>query len=580
MLWLTRADLKPIAEKAASDALGRAVAADNFSIGWGDPLHIELSNLRVANAQWGSDEQMIALKNFSADVELASLWRGMPIYRHLRADGLKVVLERNEQGIGNWKFGSDSSRGGFALIPKNRTQFPTLLDMVLKDALITYRTYADNVLRIQLDNVAIASSDDVSPVALKAAGAYNNTPLGLDATTASFRELRVAEKPFKTMFSLFGKTARLKFDGTQMEPLDFEGVDGALNLNADELDNLLASFGADMVARYPLTVDTHLTRKGDHWELTRAKGRLDRGAFSGQLILDEGRRGASDHVTTDLSFGRLDLDRLLASQPSDEPHLSAPKESSTILDTHLRAGQFVYRDIDLRDIELGGHLESGLVQIETLRFPFGGGRVLADIDIAERVAAAVTVNGINVDQLAQKFGATAGDLTGEIMGRFKLDMPSGSLRAALSQSQGAAVLSMGEGSIRRAILEKMSTDLRTLFREKEGSAPIKCLGGVMMLENGVAIVAPLRLMAKGAVVNGGGWVDLAKRQVDLEVRSERKSTGFFALDLPIRINGSFDRLSAGLAADSAKKWVPPAPPKAAALDPDMHQLMSGNPCLN
>jgi uncharacterized protein involved in outer membrane biogenesis len=580
LVWVTQADLKPMAEKAASDALGRRVVAESFSIGWGDPLHIELSNLRVANAPWGSERDMITLESFSADVEAMSLWRGTPVYRHLRAQGLKVVLERDKQGIGNWKFGSDSSSDGFALIPKNRTQFPTLLDMVLKDALITYRTYAGNILRIQLDNVAIAAPDDVSAATLKAAGAYNNTPLGLDATTGSFRELRVADRPFRTDFELFGKTSRLTFKGTQMEPLDFDGVDGAIDLKADELDNLLASFGADAVAAYPLLVDGHLTKKGDHWELTRAKGKLDEGKFSGQLILDEGSKGSPDHVSTELAFEQLDLDRLLAGQSSGEPSLSAPKDPGVELEARLRADRFIYRHIELPDVELSGHLQSDAMKLTSLRFPYAGGRVAGSLNVEERIVAAMVVDGLDIDALAQKFGAKGTDVTGRISGRLKLEMPSGTLREAFGKSQGAAIFSMGEGSIRRAILEEMSTDLRTLLREKEGSSPIRCLGGIALLKDGIATVAPLRLMAKGAIVNGGGTVDLAKRQVDLRLRSERKSTGFFALDLPVGISGSFDNLSVGLAAESDKKWAPPAGPKRAALDPDMHKLMSGNPCLN
>jgi uncharacterized protein involved in outer membrane biogenesis len=579
-VWMTQADLKPIAEKAASDALGRTVVAESFSIEWDDPLHIELTHLRIANAPWGSERDMITLKSFTADVEPMSLWRGIPVYRHLRAQGLKVVLERDEQGIGNWKFGSSSSRSGFALIPKNRNQFPTLLDMVLKDALITYRTYAGNTLRIQLDNVAIAAPDDVSAATLKAAGAYNNTPLGLDATTGSFRELRVADKPFRTDFDLFGKTSRLAFRGTQMEPLDFDGVDGAIDLRADELDNLLASFGADTVAEYPFLVDAHLTKKGDHWELTRAKGRLEQGNFSGQLILDEGSKGAPDRMTTELAFDRLDIDRLLAGQSSGEPSLSAPKDPGIELEAHLRVDHFIYRHVELPDIEMSGRVESGAMKLTSLRFPYAGGRVSGTLSVEERVVAAVAIDGADTDALAQELGAGRGDVTGKISGRLKLEMPSGRLREAIGQSQGAAIFSMGEGSIRRGILEAMSTDLRTLFREKEGSSPIRCLGGIAILKDGIATVAPLRLMAKGAIVNGGGTIDLAKRQIDLRLRSERESTGFFALDLPVGVSGSFDNLSAGLAKESGKKWAPPAGPPRAALDPDMHKLTSGNPCLN
>lgn len=54
-LWLSNTDLKPILERQASNGLQRRVTIGAFKVGWGDPLAIDFSDLRIANASWGSN---------------------------------------------------------------------------------------------------------------------------------------------------------------------------------------------------------------------------------------------------------------------------------------------------------------------------------------------------------------------------------------------------------------------------------------------------------------------------------------------------------------------------------------------
>ncbi|MFW1582050.1 hypothetical protein ACEV7R_23770, partial [Vibrio parahaemolyticus] len=89
---------------------------------------------------------------------------------------------------------------------------------------------------------------------------------------------------------------------------------------------------------------------------------------------------------------------------------------------------------------------------------------------------------------------------------------------------------MQGGLIARDLLEKLSGDLRTLLRKGEGRTQISCLLGVVVLRDGIARLAPLRLRAAEGVAIGGGQIDLARRRLDLVLRTERASTSFFALD--------------------------------------------------
>src|SRR4029079_1509457 len=111
--------------------------------------------------------------------------------------------------------------------PKDRTQFPTLLDFVLHDATITYRTSSGKPLVIALKQATVQSAGEDQPVTLAADGAYNDLPATLEATTDSFETLRNGAVPFGERFTLANKESTIAFDGHLMNPLDFDQIDKA-----------------------------------------------------------------------------------------------------------------------------------------------------------------------------------------------------------------------------------------------------------------------------------------------------------------------------------------------------------------
>ncbi|MFX8527662.1 hypothetical protein ABTM08_19685, partial [Acinetobacter baumannii] len=78
----------------------------------------------------------------------------------------------------------------------------------------------------------------------------------------------------------------------------------------------------------------------------------------------------------------------------------------------------------------------------------------------------------------------------------------------IKAARGQAVIGMQGGLIARDLLEKLSGDLRTLLRKGEGRTQISCLLGVVVLRDGIARLAPLRLRAAEGVAIGGGQIDL------------------------------------------------------------------------
>ena len=76
-----------------------------------------------------------------------------------------------------------SVRNGLVLVPKNRTQFPGLIDFVLRAGKWTYRVPGSRDLRLDAAELVIRSEADDSPMSLfgQAAG-FETERLGTERT--------------------------------------------------------------------------------------------------------------------------------------------------------------------------------------------------------------------------------------------------------------------------------------------------------------------------------------------------------------------------------------------------------------
>ena len=84
-----------------------------------------------------------------------------------------------------------------------------------------------------------------------------------------------------------------------------------------------------------------------------------------------------------------------------------------------------------------------------------------------------------------------------------------------------------------------SIDLRLLFRSARGTTPVSCLLGMLEMNAGVGEIAPLRIRSAEGTIGGTASFDLNRKQVDLVIGSVSSTTDFWALDIPVRVSGSF-----------------------------------------
>ena len=418
--------VKPLVENTQRGTLGHRLALGTLDITWGNPLSVKITDLRLANAPWGGGPEMVRIESLSAKIDLRALLGGVLRFEELDVVKPEIILERDSEGTGNWRFNGAASASprNVVVIPNKRTRTPTFIDFYLHDGSVSYRTSSGAILRNVLYELTIRSAGEDQPVSLTLDGAYNGTPVRLDAKTQSFSVLRNGLLPFGVEFSASTPTANAGFKGTMMEPLDFDGVRGAMQIDARLLGDFLNIFGADVGADFPLVLTGAFTRTDNHWQLTDAKGKLANDLFDGSLTLTEAGRGKSDNIGVAANFGQLDLNRILAADGMGKPaaghdtqedgfgaiSLRIEPKRGTNFDAKIKARMLVFRSMHFANFGIQSRLASGEDTVSKLTFALAGGTLDASgsahsVSLGSHVVANATVSGVDADQLAGMLGA-------------------------------------------------------------------------------------------------------------------------------------------------------------------------------
>jgi len=591
-----RIDVRSKIESIASERLGRTVRIESLAIGWADaltlrPLKLEATGLHLANPPWGSTPDMVRAERVRAEIALPPLLHGQIRLAHVVVERPVVVLEHNFTGVANWVFPALGPKRSGEPLP---VALPDIYveDMLLSDGDLTFLTSHGNLLRVHASQANLIAMSPTSPVKLRAEGSYNDIPLTADVSLESFTALRRVPRPVATDITVTSKGSVLRFNGTMTDPIGFDGLKGAVDLNAVTSEEVSEALGRERVYGSKLVVKGLLEKHGDHWRVTELDGKLADTQVSGAVGLDEGKRGSPDHFDVDLDFGVLDVKRL-TDRMSTNSQVATPRKGIPLQvdkapgETYkIRVGvqQAIYGGFRLDAVEIEGSVEPGRVVLGKLAFGLADGRItLAGTDETQGENGHLRLNAAlekaSAGKLLAMAGADASMLTGTLLAGATLEMTGITTDDAMRSSRGQAVLSMSAGRMSRQFLQMASIDIRLLFRKGQGATPVTCFLGVASAQNGVLTLAPLRLRTNEGTLFGGGQINLFRETLDIHLQSDRNTTNFFALDLPVHLEGTFTNPKPGVTFRSgAREWDARGPAMLRILPPDLRRASGSGRC--
>jgi uncharacterized protein involved in outer membrane biogenesis len=106
-------DLDPYRERIATlvtEAIGRQVKINgHIEVNLFPHPEVALNDVSLANAAWGSKPTMASVQHVDAVFSFLSLFSDTFIIRRLRVNDVIVLLEKNDQNVGNWVMGTADS---------------------------------------------------------------------------------------------------------------------------------------------------------------------------------------------------------------------------------------------------------------------------------------------------------------------------------------------------------------------------------------------------------------------------------------------------------------------------------------
>ena len=536
-----RIDLGAFIAGRVSARIGRPVTIASAHVTPGRWVAIELQGLSVPNLDGGSQPVMTAAGHLVAEVRLASLLYGPLAIRGVSIEDLSVLLERVND-VPNWWFGP-----GHTPLQWKRAAFPWLQEVRLRKSEIVSLSQKGSRRVVRIDDAALLSPADDRPVRLSGAGAYDDVPLQLDAALKSIGDYRNNSEPFGTKLHFRSGDASLVFDGTMTHPLDVDGAIGQLTLDAPTVTPLLALLGKPSTLNISLHLTGTLEHANDVWSLGAAKGVLEEQPFTGASVrLVEGTKQRTDTLSVQLAFEHLDLNELLGTgargkRSGGDIKLAVDGAPSTVGEAKISARRLSYDALSATDVVAAARLSPGTLLVEELSMTAFGTRVRGSGHVvgAGHVTAEVGFTGADVQMLRRALGFGIVPVLGALEGAFLADATAPTLSRAIREAQVNGVIAMRGGSVAKEVIEMASTDVSALFRTARGMSVVSCLLAGLDMHAGVGTIAPLRVRAADGVIAGSARFDLYRRVFDLTVGSEARSTGALALDIPIRVHGSF-----------------------------------------
>jgi AsmA family protein len=590
-LLIGHLNLASIVSRGATAALGRQVTIDALHVTPGLWITVEANAVRVANVPGGSRRTMVELGQLTAEINTLSLFHRPLVVRRLSINGLSILAERTADHTPNWRFGAAKPKPS---APDNRSWFPTLLDADLHGSELAYRTSGGATFRTTLKDLAIATPAVGQPIRLTATGAYNGTSVSLIGELQSIVALRDRAVPYGMELHLRSGETKFSFKGAMTDPLDVDSAKGAVVLDAPTLNSLAAFAGLTSKSGLSLRLAGLLQRDGDLWGLTAATGGLEGNPITAaSLRLKEGSKGKPDELAANITFSRLNLSGLLqggggSSNGGNAPDADIPfdvaRSPDPVIDAHLSVGQLIYNGIRGSNVSLSAAVTPSRVTVRALVLTYLGTSIRAEgrLDAAGnvgRVSATVVVSGADIQQMSRLLGFGSVPLFGKLDAQLVTSSSGATFNGAARAAKVAAAVSMNGGSIARQVIEMASTDILLLFRRANGTTPVSCLLGILNMNAGVGTISPLRIRTAAGVVVGEGRFDLYRRTFDLTIGSQPRSTGFFALDIPLRAYGTFANPTVRPA-----QWSPALRARLAAVTtatntpPAVQQLVDRSSC--
>jgi len=512
-----------------------------------------VQNLRIGGPDWAREQDTLRVDDLRASVRLRALLGGnveMPLVQITRP---RAVLISTEDGRQSWRLDPDAPDTGEGL------RLPPINRLLIEDGQVSLDEQGRHI-KLEATINAREGSDERAGFHLDGRGTINGTPLTVLVRGGPFINIR-RDRPYTFHGEVAGVGTRLIADGSITRPFDLGQFSAVLRLQGRDLADIYLLTGVTTPNTPPYRLAGKLTRDDAKFTFADFTGRVGSSDLSGDVVVD--KVGDRRRVDAELRSRLLDIDDLMAvlgAEPrvtggdtvasSGAPGRLLPDaplnvERLRVMDGTLRyrAARVKRNDLDVRQVDIGADLKSGVLDLDPVAFTFNRGelRGTAKINATRDTPYSAIDFRLRGYPLESIIPARDGvpTVTGQALGRARLEGPGASVHDFAAGSKGTISLVVPQGRMRAAFAELMGVHvLAGLFKlDDDSTAEIRCAVADFTVSGGTATAKTFVVDTTPVVAQGSGTIDLGAETMNLRIDGETKEPRLIRLWAPILVQG-------------------------------------------
>jgi AsmA family protein len=517
---------------------------------------VHLRDVHVQNASWGSERPAAIVGAASFTFSLRSVWEGRPVISRLVLHDAEVSLERQADGLRNWRLRNPDDRGPGRIKVLRLEPHRVKLRLVRRDIGLDVTA----TTRPEPPGSNGVKSDASHPLTIVFEGSYGAAKFEGTAATSKLITLLETGTDFPVRARMTTGGTRLDFDGTVADLYRPSSIDGDLRLTGPTLAEIGPFFRASLPASHPFEVRSRIRSGNGTTSFARLHATIGSTALEGDVSIDPVReRPRIDAVLrspmADLSdFGFLGDDAVARKSHESaarqmHPALGADRLRSVEAHVDVAFERVLARDFpELESLRFTADVQDRVAVVQPLDLGIAGGHVVGRvlIDLRQRpiaVKAKADIDAVRVERLLGRLNLGS-QVAGLLNGHIDLRSRGPSMAALIDGVSGTTEVSMAKGTISNRLDARLALNggklLRLMFT---GDRAIGIRDAMLAIEfrDGVGKVRTLRLDTDQSHTEGIGVIDLRTELLDILLQPQRKQASILALPSAIRLHGSLRR---------------------------------------
>ncbi|PMR75746.1 AsmA family protein [Billgrantia endophytica] len=443
--------------------------------------------------------------------------------------------------------------------------------LVVDDTALDYRApHWGLALSLRADSSDIAGTDRIG-VHLVGDGTHEEEPFAFDLVVGPLLDLASPDTPYPVSGSLSSGDTHLHLDGSIVQPLELDAVEGDFRLEGPNPADLTDLTGLNLPELPPYELRSHLSFSDDLLDLNGLQGRFGESDVEGDVRIALGERPTIWATLTTQVLEADDLLPMLGIAPDtddgpvspeqqqwaeederrqrlfpDRPwDLEALRGTDIVLD--YRAENVEARHVPFTDVSLQMTLEQGVMTVEPLQVGLGGGQVSASWVMDARQEAlegdlSLALDQVNLKALLQEANLpeVAEDTLGMIGGRGQFRYRGRSMDEVMAGLAGELELAMSQGWLDIIAAELLPLNVANAMIAAltgEDQVELQCSYVHFVVENGLATLDQFFMATEIAHFTGEGHIDLDHEVLELAFEGHNKDVTFFTGNSPVELEG-------------------------------------------